>query len=227
MSYIRDRAPLEAIRAGPERPILLSHGCVLTGEPALGDWTDAGVLVSAGLIVGVGPGLDTAAADDGMIVVDCRGCVVMPANGGRLVQAEPADVAVFRIIDPEDEPATPKVSRPSHVDILLARGRPVSGGGRPTDAEEGTEPAQLKLVEVAADAPRIGLWSDQRDWLRQRLLPNGRYDEARGERESAYCGRYWIDGDRIDYLDDIGFWSFGTFVEDRLEHAGYTLRWSK
>jgi hypothetical protein len=23
---------------------------------------------------------------------------------------------------------------------------------------------------------------------------------------------YWIDGDRIDYLDDLGFWAFGEFV---------------
>ncbi len=34
------------------------------------------------------------------------------------------------------------------------------------------------------------------------LLPNGRYDEARGTRESAYAGRYEVHADRIGYVDD-------------------------
>ncbi|WP_245900986.1 Atu4866 domain-containing protein [Prauserella shujinwangii] len=32
-----------------------------------------------------------------------------------------------------------------------------------------------------------------------------RYDGTPGGRPHACQGRFWIDGDRIDYLDDLGF----------------------
>lgn len=227
MSYRRDREPLDAIRRAPDRPILLANGCVLTRDVTLGDWADADVLIGGGVIVGIGPGLVNATDDDGMIVIDCGGCVVMPAGAARLTPAEAADIAVCRITDPDDVPNGPKPNRPNHIDILLAAGRPVTWGGAALAGERQPSPARLSLIAIAPDDPRIGLWSDERGWLRQRLLPDGRYDEARGERESAYQGRYWINGDRIDYLDDLGFWAFGTFSGDRLDHAGYTLRRSK
>ncbi|QET32065.1 Atu4866 domain-containing protein [Burkholderia multivorans] len=57
--------------------------------------------------------------------------------------------------------------------------------------------------------------------MRQELLPNGRYDEARGNRESAYQGRYEIRDNRINYWDDSGFTADGTFVsDDELHHGG-------
>jgi hypothetical protein len=56
------------------------------------------------------------------------------------------------------------------------------------------------------------------------LTADGRYDETRGGRPHAYEGRYWIDGDRIDYLDDLGFWAFGEFRGEELHHAGYAMR---
>lgn len=84
---------------------------------------------------------------------------------------------------------------------------------------------RLELIDVEDDAPQLGLWCDERSFLRRQwLLPGGRYDEARGERKSAYRGRYWIDGDRIDYLEDKGFWAFSVFVKNWLEHTGYILR---
>ncbi len=64
---------------------------------------------------------------------------------------------------------------------------------------------------------------DQDDSRRQDLLPDGRYDEARGHRPSAYTGRYWIDGTRIDYLENPGFWAVGEFRDGELHHAGYRL----
>lgn len=218
MSYTRDNGPLDAIHDEPDRPILLANGCVLTRDATLGDWADADVLIGGGVIAGIGPGLVNAAEDDGMIVVDCSGCVVMPSDAGRLTSAEAGDIAVCRIIDPDDSSSEPTSDRPSHIDIVFAAGRPVTWAGAALDGEQPSS-SRLSLIEVAPDDPRIGLWSDERGWLRQRLLPNGRYDEARGERESAYQGRYWIDGDRIDYLDDLGFWAFGTFSGDRLDHA--------
>jgi len=225
--YARDPAPLDLLRADPGRPILLAHGQVLTRDATLGDWADADVLVGGTVIVGVGPGLVSAAEDDGMVVIDCRGCVVMPSGTDsrpRLTPGEPATIAVYRLSDPDCASLKPAVDRPGHLDLLLIDGTLAMWGGVAipgmTMPEQGVS---LRLVEVANDAPQLGLWSDERGFLRQRLLPNGRYVEARGEREDAYRGRFWIDGDRIDYLDDEGFWAFGIFVNDQLHHAGYIL----
>jgi hypothetical protein len=70
----------------------------------------------------------------------------------------------------------------------------------------------------------MGVWIGEHDFLHQELTPDGRYDETRGGRPHAYEGRYWIDGDRIDYLDDLGFWAFGEFRGEELHHAGYAMR---
>ena len=221
--YDRELAVLARIAAEPSRPLLLSGGVVLTGDATLGDWAVADVLLGGNRVVGIGPGLVGAAEDDGMIVIDCHGCIVMPAERGkRLVPAEAADVAVYRLADPNGEPNAPAENRASHLDILLREGKPIIWNGVSIAASvDGSQRAGMVLTEVQPDDPRLGMWSD--GFLRQHLLPNGRYDEGRGERDSAYQGRFWIDGDRIDYLDDEGFWAFGTFEGDLLEHAGYRL----
>ncbi|MFZ4245584.1 Atu4866 domain-containing protein [Streptomyces griseoincarnatus] len=46
-------------------------------------------------------------------------------------------------------------------------------------------------------------------FLHQELTADGRYDETRGGRTHAYQGRFWIDGDRVDYLDDLVFRAYG------------------
>jgi hypothetical protein len=51
----------------------------------------------------------------------------------------------------------------------------------------------------------VGMWVTADGYIRHELLPNGRYDEARGKQESAYRGRYVLTGDHIDYVDDTGF----------------------
>lgn len=67
----------------------------------------------------------------------------------------------------------------------------------------------------------VGMWVTADGHIRQALLPNGRYDEARGTRKSAYQGRYEVDGNHIDYWDDTGFTADGTFVsQDELHHGG-------
>ena len=69
--------------------------------------------------------------------------------------------------------------------------------------------------------PYIGMWVTADGRIRQELLANGRYDEARGARKSAYQGRYEVRGNHIDYWDDTGFTADGTFVEaDVLHHGG-------
>jgi putative ligand-binding protein with streptavidin-like fold len=82
----------------------------------------------------------------------------------------------------------------------------------PTRSETGT-PGGLHTY--------VGIWVTADDQIRQELLPNGRYDEARGERESAYTGRYWVKGNRIEYADDTGFTADGEFQGDILHHGGY------
>jgi hypothetical protein len=69
--------------------------------------------------------------------------------------------------------------------------------------------------------PYVGMWVTADGQIRQELLPNGRYDEARGNRQSAYQGRYEVKGNHIDYWDDTGFTADGTFVsQDELHHGG-------
>lgn len=71
----------------------------------------------------------------------------------------------------------------------------------------------------------VGLWVTIDGNIRHELLPNGRYDEARGNRKSAYRGRYEIRGTHIDYWDDTGFTADGTFVsDDELHHGGMIFR---
>lgn len=74
------------------------------------------------------------------------------------------------------------------------------------------------------DHPYVGMWVTADGAIRHELLPNGRYDEARGNRQSAYQGRYEVNGDHIDYWDDTGFTADGTFVDrDTLHHGGMVL----
>lgn len=71
--------------------------------------------------------------------------------------------------------------------------------------------------------PYAGMWVTQDGRVRHELLPNGRYDEARGARESAYQGRYTVTGNHIDYVDDTGFTADGDFRDDGLYHGGMVL----
>ncbi|WP_411760629.1 Atu4866 domain-containing protein [Streptomyces tunisiensis] len=48
-------------------------------------------------------------------------------------------------------------------------------------------------------------------FLHQELTADGRYDETRGGRTHAYQGRFWVDGDRVDDLDDLVFRAYGGF----------------
>ncbi|MET3368407.1 UNVERIFIED_CONTAM: hypothetical protein ABIE34_001647 [Jeotgalibacillus campisalis] len=69
----------------------------------------------------------------------------------------------------------------------------------------------------------VGLWVTADAHIRQRLLPDGRYVEARGTREAAYTGAYRIDGTMIYYRDDTGFSADGQFSDDILYHAGFVM----
>ena len=80
------------------------------------------------------------------------------------------------------------------------------------------------MSETTPDHPYVGMWVTDDNHIRHELLPNGRYDEARGDREHAYQGSYEVTGDHIEYVDDTGFTADGDFRDDVLYHAGMVLR---
>lgn len=77
----------------------------------------------------------------------------------------------------------------------------------------------------AQSHPYVGIWVTNDGHIRHQLLPDGRYDESRGSRKSAYRGRYEVRGKHIDYWDDTGFAADGEFVdENTLHHGGMVFR---
>ncbi|TCK28296.1 putative ligand-binding protein with streptavidin-like fold [Ancylobacter aquaticus] len=93
----------------------------------------------------------------------------------------------------------------------------------------GADPAmtQTHAAQTQPDKshPYVGMWVTPDGHIRHELLPNGRYDEARGTRQSAYRGRYEVRGTHIDYWDDTGFTADGTFVDaNTLHHGGMVFR---
>ncbi|MBB1249783.1 Atu4866 domain-containing protein [Rhizobium sp. G21] len=86
---------------------------------------------------------------------------------------------------------------------------------------ENTMPKQSNTQALPQNHPYLGMWITGDGQIRQELLPTGRYDEARGKRQSAYQGRYVVTGNHIDYWDDTGFTADGVFVDqDTLHHGG-------
>lgn len=82
---------------------------------------------------------------------------------------------------------------------------------------------QNTVTQLSESQPYVGMWATADGYIRHNLLPNGRYDEARGNHESAYQGRYEIRGSHIDYWDDTGFTADGRFIDGVLHHAGMIL----
>ena len=89
------------------------------------------------------------------------------------------------------------------------------------------EEAQNSRTEVATQTAGqqsyVGMWVTKDGYIRHELLPNGRYDEARGQKQSAYQGSYTLTGNHIDYVDDTGFTADGEFRDGVLFHGGMVL----
>ena len=83
------------------------------------------------------------------------------------------------------------------------------------------EKNQTKTIEETKEY--IGMWVTEDGYIRHELLLNNRYDEARGNRKSAYQGSYKVTGNHIDYKDDTGFTADGEFKDGILYHAGMVL----
>ncbi|MFE5922221.1 Atu4866 domain-containing protein [Streptomyces sp. NPDC056468] len=71
--------------------------------------------------------------------------------------------------------------------------------------------------------PYVGMWVTADGFIRQELRPDGRYDEARGNRRSAYTGSYTVIGNHIDYVDDTGFTATGDVRDGVLFHEHLVL----
>lgn len=69
----------------------------------------------------------------------------------------------------------------------------------------------------------IGHWVTGDGHVRQELRADGRFVEARGNQERAYSGRYRLEGNRIEYIDDSGFTAEGQFRDGILYQSGIVL----
>ncbi|MEZ3177627.1 Atu4866 domain-containing protein [Streptomyces pimonensis] len=224
------------------RPVLFTNARIMTMDPLIGTMTGADILFVGPLIAGVGPSIVTAAQDDNAIVVDCTGTTIVPAvvdtvalAGGRGRRAEcvatltPGNATDFLVVPDELAADVPSavaalVSRPEQVRALVAAGRPVRWAGADVPGRVTAIETGIPAAPDLTGSPRLGVWIDREDFLHQELTADGRYDETRGGRPHAYQGRFWIDGDRIDYLDDLGFWAYGEFRGDELHHASYVMK---
>ncbi|CEA09424.1 hypothetical protein BN1051_02794 [Arthrobacter saudimassiliensis] len=233
---------LHAIHAASDRqPLLFGNARIITADPLIGDFAPGDLLLGGDRIVGIGPGLLTAADDDGALVIDCSGFTIVPLvldlaqplrpAGYRPPTAiAPGNPASFAILPTVAEEVVQTFrADPAAAVAVVIDGEARSWGGRPVEATapadgEGAGPA-TPAAGSAAEIPesRLGTWIDENGFVHQHLTADGRYDETRGGREHAYQGTYWINGNRIDYRDDLGFWAFGEFSGDTLLHAGYTF----
>ncbi|MFI5844514.1 Atu4866 domain-containing protein [Catenuloplanes sp. NPDC051500] len=217
-----DETVLTTIAASSHRPLLFAHATIRTLDPIIGELPDADLLVGGAVVVGVGPGLHTAAEDDDMIVVDCTGLTIVPAVLDGVAAAglrphpatlAPGAPATFLVV-------TDDAVDPGRTAAIIVDGRITAINGRRL------VPAPDEVASTLPDpkdSPYLGMWIDETGFLHQELTADGRYDETRGGRPHAYQGSFWIDGTRITYRDDLGFWAFGDFTGDTLHHAGYTL----
>ena len=230
---------ITANRTGGHRPLLFANARIVTGDSLIGDFDRGDVLLGGSRVVGIGPGLLTAADDDGAIVIDCDNYVIVPTvvdtaqlRGLRptsfrsptaIAPGNPAGFAILPAVSGESESAAvrrfltaPDIALTVVVDgdIVLWDGHPVEVACRAADTE---------VAHTASSDRYLGTWIDENDFVHQHLTTDGRYDETRGGRPHAFQGAYWITGDRIDYRDDLGFWAFGEFADGVLHHAGYTF----
>ncbi|WP_435530196.1 Atu4866 domain-containing protein [Phyllobacterium ifriqiyense] len=108
--------------------------------------------------------------------------------------------------------------------LLASMSGSFSGASEKMQKSVDTENSKTKEVQMLQHA-YVGMWVTDDGRVRHELLPNNRYDEARGNRESAYQGRYEVTGNHIEYWDDTGFTADGDFVdENTLHHGGMILR---
>lgn len=221
------------------RPLMFGNARIITLDPLIGDFDRADLLLAGSVICGVGPGLLTAVNDDNAIVIDCDGYVIVPAivdttsvTGVRVTRSNasgalaPGNPATFAVVEADPEEAKDSILRRLFSSADPARVVVVDGTVRQWDGQpvvSGAETPTQASVGDPSTSPHLGSWIDESGFLHQHLTADGRYDETRGGRAHAYQGSFRIEGDRIDYFDNLGFWAYGEFVDGHLQHAGYTM----
>ena len=162
-------------------------------------------------------------------VIDAAGCSVAPLlvdtvfaadappppDGFDLIPGNSASFAVVRGVVSASSIRSMLIVSPADLCALVVHGRIVVENGTPT------RPAGAGPL-TAGDA-RLGAWTDSTRDMTQHLTADGRYSETRHGRHDAYTGSFWLDRDRISYLDDTGFWAFGQYHDGVLHHAGFVL----
>lgn len=230
-----------ANQADYRQPLLFVGGRTHLFDSFVPHMAAADILLGEGFIVGTGPGIVTAAGDDNALVIDCAGMVIVPMvvdmRAALGLNAErtsdigslwPGNTGSFAIVDSSVAAdaagaLSTVLTRPETVAAIVIDGRVVLWNGERT-ANAPERPVTAGVGEVSpSTSPYLGMWIDESDFLYQELTADGRYDETRGGRPHAFQGSFWIDGDRIDYLDDLGFWAFGEFVDGVLHHGPYIL----
>ncbi|GAA3977736.1 hypothetical protein FHS10_005509 [Mucilaginibacter dorajii] len=79
------------------------------------------------------------------------------------------------------------------------------------------------ILKKMKNNEHIGVWVTKDGHVRHEFLPNGRYNEARGDIKGAFTGYYNRLGNHIEYLDDSGFTADGDFIDGVFYHAGMVL----
>lgn len=69
----------------------------------------------------------------------------------------------------------------------------------------------------------VGVWVTGDGYIRQELRADGRYDEARDARRSAYTGSCTVTGKHPDHVDDLGFTATGDIRDGVLHHEHLVL----
>ncbi|MDG4765082.1 Atu4866 domain-containing protein [Solwaraspora sp. WMMD406] len=232
LATIDDSTAAADSTGGRRRPLMFVNAAIHTLDPVIGDLAAADLLLGGDVIVGVGPGLHTAATDDEAIVIDCTGLTIVPAvvdgvaaaglrtrPADRVGTLTPGNPATFAVV-PGNIALEKIIWRPEQAAAIVVDGEIALFNG------ERRSPAPVEPDRSgprAVDGPYLGMWIDETGFIHQELTADGRYDETRGGRPHAYQGSFWIDGDRIVYRDDLGFWAYGRFVDDVLHHAGYVF----
>lgn len=224
------------------QPLLFIRARIHLLDSIVPEMASGDILLAEDLIVGTGPGIETAAGDDNALVIDCTGMAIVPMivdaraalglNADRSADVGtlwPGNRSTFAVVPAELAPDAASaialvLSRPELVAAIVVDGAVVHWNGARTASAPARPDADASGVVAPSDSPYVGMWIDETDFLHQELAADGRYDETRGGRPHAFQGSFWIDGDRIDYLDDLGFWAFGEFVDGVLHHGPYVLR---
>ena len=73
------------------------------------------------------------------------------------------------------------------------------------------------------EATYTGTWTTRDGYIKQQLLPGGRYGETRGGNINMSTGCYEIKGGRIIYYNDAGFEANGDLRHGLLYHNGHVF----